>query len=275
MNAVPWVRLRSFLDWLEGDSESGEWDETADVASLVHHYAGLLAETIGFDAKLDESLEIITPDRLGTARTLEFLGPLSSFELASARHALAYQRTVYLAERGAILLPTLSTNSLSEAASYLLWHGQRKRRAKREIGAEPNVRMAQFFLGYLGSKILNPKRKCNEVEDLRELLGPGTAKAKSLAARALSLLGPYLKNMENSSRAKALSGAAEIEAARLAGFLLGDRFFNALFLNASQLSILREWYKLEPLSDFPAILTKAKARIARLGAPHPSKRDRF
>lgn len=263
LNSVPWVKLRSYLDWLEGSPSSEEW-ENLDVAGTVHHYAQLLAEAIGVPAKVRDEVEILSPDRLAEGLPITFRRSLSPGDLSLATHSLRYQRTAYLPSAGAILLPAVSTNSLSEAASWLLWHSRRTGPPPAPH-ARPEHWLGHFFVGYLGSKVLNPKRKCNEVADLREV-------SSAISRRALSVLRPYLKGERLPSAAK-LARPSEIEACRQAGYLLAERFFLALLMEPKLLPFLRTWFECSSPISAKVLLTESAAK-ARAVAPS-RKSDRF
>ena len=64
LNSVPWVKLRAYLDWLEGGSSREMDEENLDIAGLIHHYAHRLGEALNLKLDLDHSLEIFPPDRL-------------------------------------------------------------------------------------------------------------------------------------------------------------------------------------------------------------------
>jgi uncharacterized iron-regulated protein len=270
LNSVPWVKLRSYLDWLEGSPHSEDWEEGLDTAGTVHHYARLLAETIGLETQISESVEILGPEASAPK-----LGKLSALDRAFLKHSVTFQRTAYLRVQGTLLLPFVSTNSLSEAASFLLWHSCRKENAEKKK-MEAHHRIAHFFVGYLGSKVLNPKRKCNEVADLRQMT-PKKKGARSgkmrVAVRALGLLRPYLKGESLPRKAPPLAGAAELEACRLAGYVLGERFFLSLLMQPELLPFLCSWFEADFWAESKNLLLETAARI-RAVSPS-SKRDLF
>lgn len=264
MNSVPWVKLRSYLDWLEGSPSAEGWDEL-DVPGTVHHYAHLLAEAIGVQADLRDEVEIYSPDRLASGLPTELKRSVPSSDRTLVRHSIHFQRTAYLPGSGAILLPAASTNSLSEAASWLLWHSCRASSAK-QARPGPHDWVAHFLIGYVGSKVLNPKRKCNEVPDLKEM-------RTATARRALALLRPYLKGEKLSSKCAQLPSNREIEACRLAGYVLGERFFLALLTGPELLPFLRTWYECASPSSVRVLLTETAAKIRAVSSGR--KRDRF
>ena len=278
LNSVPWVKLRSYLDWLEGSPSPDVAGEEIDVLGMVHHYARLLAEAADITMRIDDAVEIFPPDRIG-ARRLPF-GPaqLMSPDRELASHSLAFHRTGYLPRRGFLFLPTVSTNSMSEAATHLLRHSLRSAPPPRaRWGADEWI--SHFMLGYLGSKILNPKRKCNEVADLKRLAEPGRGAGEivkvraEIAGRALALLAPHLKGDRITRRQKKrLPGPREIEACRTAGFVLGERFFLALLVRPSLLEHLR---RMLSGGEGRALLKDAAARIGEARVASASKQDKF
>ncbi len=263
LSSVPWVKLRSYLDWLEGSPDSEGWDDL-DAPGIIHHYARLLADAIGIKVNLRDELEIFTADRLNGRLPASFKKKLSRQDALFAAHSLQFQRTAYLPEAGAILLPTTSTNAFSEAASWLLWHSIRSSSIPSPSTVEE--RISHFFVGYLGSKVLNPKRKCNEVADLKK-------QSSSHSQRALGILRPYLKGERLPSLIPPLRGAREMEACRLSGFVLAERFFLSLLSNPDLLALLRTWFECSSSATAKALLIETAARIRAI-AP-ASKSDRF
>jgi hypothetical protein len=256
------VKLRSFLDWLEGSPSSNFDEGEVDVAESIPHYAKLLGQAIGLKTSIDSNVEILPPDHLGYSGQSSRLRSLKSPDKELSRHALGFHRVGYLPIRAALIVPVVSTNSMAEAASLLLRHSSRSPAISSKWGREEWISL--FFIGYLGSKILNPKRKCNEVADLRRVGG-------QVAKRALALLRPYLKDAET-ARAKRLPTIREIEACRMAGYILGERFFLALLASPSLIDRLRKIFQ-KPLGG--DILKEATAGIAKLRRKSKSKNERF
>ncbi len=271
-NAVPWVKLRSYLDWLEGGEN---WEEESDTPGMIHHYASLLADALSLPALLPHDVEILSPDRIANEEARSFAS--GAQDQALAQHALSFHRTGYLPQRGTLIVPSATTNSLSEAASYLLW------RARGDNGERPTHTslIAHFLVGYLGSKILNPKRKCNEVADLKRILASlpkknirSRAKGEVLT-RALTLLQPYLSREIGSRRIPPLRNPKEIESCRLAGYILGERLFGLLLRDKKLLPLVRAWFKSKSPRESRDLLKKTAARIARTSFSTNSKRDLF
>jgi hypothetical protein len=134
--------------------------------------------------------------------------------------------------------------------------------------------VAQFLVGYLGSKILNPKRKCNEVADLREFLARGGhLRKRAVIRRALAILQKYLKIGKFTS--PVLNGTAEIEACRLAGYILANRLFHALSRDSSLMPFVKGVYGRSNASTAWAdhLLKEVSIRITRVSPPR--KKESF
>lgn len=265
-NSVPWVKLRSYLDWLEGGED---WEDEIDSIGMIHHYASLLGDAMGLNPSLPD-VEVFTPDRLESGELRSLLRSASELDRALANHALAFDRTAYLPGSGTLILPSTSTNSLSEAASYLLW---RANRGTKFSSHDPLT--THFLVGYLGSKVLNPKRKCNEVKDLQNLLKNAKSSKWDVLTRALTLLRPYLPKENLRHRSKTLRNPKEIEAHRLAGYILGERLFLALLREPKLLALVKGWYEKRTEKGTQVLLKKTSTAITRLSGKKMGKRDRF
>jgi hypothetical protein len=262
-NSVPWVKIRSYLDWLEGDEA---WEDGFDLSGSLQNFTDLLAKTIELPPASADSFAAYGPDELDQARA-----SLSREEKALFQHSLALHRTTLLPIKKALLLPTTSTNALAEAASLVLWASSHRMKTAPASGSRL---VAQFLVGYLGSKILNPKRKCNEVADLREFLARGgQLKKRAVIRRALSILQKYLKIGKFSS--PPLTGTAEIEACRLAGYILANRLFHALSRDSSLMPFVKSVYGSSNASTAWAdhLLKEVSARITRVSPPR--KKESF
>jgi hypothetical protein len=238
LNSVPWVKLRSYLDWLEGNPEGEDWErEGVDLNGSIQQYAELLRETLKLRAEPRADLDVFGPDQLTKPR----LPKLHTHEKVIFRHATDFHRTGYLAGSAILLLPVTSTNALSESASLLLWRSQLSR-SQRAISPYGEPLIVQFFIGYLGSKILNPKRKCNEVGDLRAFIASTKGKKTEASKRRIykrSLL--LLQAMEKAKKipSQKLRATEEVEASRLAAYILADRLFIALLRDPSLIDFIR------------------------------------
>ncbi|RZA07881.1 MAG: hypothetical protein EOP11_06495 [Proteobacteria bacterium] len=252
LNAVPWMKLRAFLDWAEGSQED-DWDDSSDINGPVAHFAALLAEALLLEAPALDRIETRGPDEL------EEGGVFARSDRPLFAHARKYHRVSYLPAAQAVVVPTLSTNALTEAAALHLW-ARHNGGAQSQLGARL---ILQFMAGFLGSKLLNPKRKCNEEADMEAYLARLPREKRALDAkgrifqRALGILKPLLHGKR--STAAPLDGGREIEALRLAGFVLGNRLSVSLRRSKSAARITQELFT-STVAD-PKVAAKLLNRI--------------
>lgn len=271
LNSLPWMKLRAFLDWAEGNQED-EWDEASDLGGVVSQFASLLAEALFLEAPSADAIEAWGPEQL------EYGHSLKGADRALFQHAQKFQRVTFLPNARALVVPALSTNALTEAAALHLWARHNSGAAKAESGARL---MVQFLAGFLGSKLLNPKRKCNEEADMRAYLArlprakhARDAKAK-VFSRALSLLRPLLHQKRGS--AGPLKGAAEIEALRLAGYVLGNRLSLSLPQRKVAALLTQEIFNSSVMAAAwgTRLLAKISAEIREASVPPEGKQEGF
>ena len=276
MNAVPWVRLRSYLDWLEGNPEGDlVTPENYSSFDIVHNYAEILAETLGFKTELRSDFEIFGPDRVNNTEVKK----MTKESKLVLRHSVTFQRTGYASSSGYIFLPIITINSLSESGSYLLWRSQ----ADINVNChDRNQLIIQFLIGYLGSKIINPKRKCNEVSDLLLYVEKNNRskitrikRQRQIYQSALYYLHPILDGKKLVFRLGKNLPLDEMEACRLAGYILGERIFSAVFGTPEGLSIIQKLFRYKGPTDTEGIFLKIKTLLKRAKTQSISKHDLF
>lgn len=220
MNAVPWVKLRSYIDWLEGNPSEEDHLES-EPADLILEYAKFLKSALSLPNDIRESFEVIPEQQTeGFAKAKNFKS-LSQEEKNLTKQSIKYQRTNFLLKKNTLLLPNLSLNSIAESASLICWISQLKKIEAR-FSYDRDSLILQYSIGYLGSKIINPKRKCNEVADLIQ------HKKRMQFQLALFLLSPLLPEIGAVSKPKTSNKLIELEACRIAGYILGERLYLSL-----------------------------------------------
>lgn len=234
LNSVPWLKLKSYLDWIEGDQFE---EEEIDITEEVSSYANILSDVIGKVTPLSPTLQIMPLQHFSSRNKLG--------RSAELRHARQFQRTLFLPQFESILIAPASNNAILEAASYAIWHSKSQ---SKQAERNEHDRVLKYFIGYLGSKILNPKRKCNEVQDIRLFLLNEKSKSskakekKAIFQQALLKLSHYLPRGRKQKKITRLTNIQNMEAARVAGYLLADRFFLALSKDKKLFEIVPKLY---------------------------------
>ncbi|MFM8316716.1 MAG: ChaN family lipoprotein, partial [Deltaproteobacteria bacterium] len=181
MNTPPWVKLKSHLNWTELIAETGsippletaaqafhEMDYSHEVEDLTQMIGKFLGMTL---PKLDNfqiygplDLELIEKDNLGPSSTKS---PVAAW---NARYAKVF-KSYFIPGSNIIFLNSLSLNHVAAQSSiYLYYHLS----GFQDVFENPKRDFYRFIwieaLGFLGAKIINPKRKCNGRLDLRKHL---------------------------------------------------------------------------------------------------------
>lgn len=206
-NTVPWIKLRSYLDWLEGNFDD-EWIDQFDLSGSIQELTSLLAQSLKLPNPNLEAFQILGSDQVGD------LGKLDSQEKILLQYGLQAQRPVLFFKKKVVICPSTNVNSLCESASLLLWAGN-----NRKSG---NI-LLQFCLGYLGSKILNPKRKCTEISEIRAFLKNTQTKKTLKISKRRKIFQKALSLLRHNSPAD----KKNMEAFKIAGYILANRIFHA------------------------------------------------
>ncbi len=222
-NAVPWVKSQSFLDWIEGGFED---QSEADAYEQIYEFSEVLRNLLGITLTPSEKVRLLcfpdSPDV--TSKTDEIL----------FRHAKKYLRTSFLPNCKTVSIPILSANAKTEAAALYLRGTNAKSKLSYIDQLNTNFVLYHFLIGFLGSKLLNPNRKCNEVDDLKKLIARKNNsrlqhKKSEIASAALNELSPYLGTPKAKDASK-LQAVDRIESLRLVGYILGNRLYLSLNL---------------------------------------------
>jgi hypothetical protein len=120
--------------------------------------------------------------------------------------------------------------------------------------------------GFMGSKILNPKRKCNGPEDLKRIAKSEDLEKATIAKAALELIQSFPESDPLSRRGAIYTHLFHYKVAKVLGQNLGGALYNGLMKRTlTPLEIKKLWS--EPLSSQPSEKVKAHYYkwIKRLG----------
>lgn len=270
-NAVPWVKLKSYLNWIEGAIEDEE--EISDHSGEVHDYASILCKLLSLPKEPSNAIDILGPADLGSTQKNRF----SAIDKNLFRHAVKFHRTIYLADSKILAVPLLTSNSLLEASAYLTWGSQS---TKFGTPKTTNALIMYYFMGYLGSKLLNPKRKCNEIRDIVFFLKHSSASKKKnkikrkIFSEALELLSAHLIELKKYKRTKPLNKPHN-ESVRIAGYILAERFFTVVSKRAGSLALARYFFTTSSGSEKWVNLNLRKISASIRGITAVGKHDKL
>ncbi len=181
MNTPPWVKLKSHLNWTELIAETGsippletaaqafqEMDYSHEVQDLIQ----VIGNFLGMDLPRLDNFQIYGP------LDLELLKREPSKEASKKTlvHALNFKyakvfKSYFIPQKNIIFLNSLSLNHVAAQSSVYL-HSELS--GFMDVFENPKKDFYRFVwveaLGFLGAKIINPKRKCNGRIDLRKHL---------------------------------------------------------------------------------------------------------
>ncbi|MDD5306512.1 MAG: ChaN family lipoprotein [Deltaproteobacteria bacterium] len=249
-NTPPLVQQLSYLHWIQYDSDLLEYEEIeSTVRSLIHGMARYLNLPVGRAA---EEARVLMP---GDLDLMDVLGS-SGLDAAGKGRILTQielEESACVPSLNLIYLATLSVNHAAEEASHYVKHVVSR-------GVEPaELRDAFYFhvlneaCGFFGSKVVNPKRKCDHEGRLRGIVararqrdGRPTA-AERAAEFSLQHLAWQGGGGRRAGSAKALADPAVLAAAaHMLGYILGDRLYYGLTNGDVQKNLVR-WLFLAPL----------------------------
>ena len=166
-NTSPVVCQQSFLDYLEAEAgdeplaNRGAAGHFRQMARLIGRFAGI---------KVEEALADV---EVGTIADVDFLarvrqrGRFSRGELAQIRRQVLSRESYYIPRARTAYLATLSLNHAAEEAAHFVRHccAGAALDAPRRPSEAFYARCLEEALGFFGSKLVNPRRRCLQIPD--------------------------------------------------------------------------------------------------------------
>ncbi|MCO5144240.1 MAG: ChaN family lipoprotein [Oligoflexia bacterium] len=210
-NATPWTKHLSYLEWIEGDEYKNKIDQI-DWLEETSQFANQLSDFLKLKIKVSTTTEIVTKLKVHL-KTDKALKDYKKY----------FYNTIYDIQNDIIYISKPSLNSLSEAAAILTWRSNQSQKPKiKKITL--NHYFYIFFVGYLGSKIINPKRKVSEVNDITKIIKNSKSKKNKSAAL---LAKTYFKNYIFNGPIK----PETIEAVKMIAQIRAERTFELFLRN--------------------------------------------
>jgi uncharacterized iron-regulated protein len=181
MNAAPWVKLQSYLEWAESselfDIEEGAGPQMHEIAQdNVKNLA------VALDLPVPENLDFTVQ----SAQTLGFFangGAISGMPRPQKKLLQAHvlgARTFFLPQAHLLYVPSPSVNTLCEGSALVLFAALSSQELLYDDPSRQfHAAALTAAIAYFGSKILNPRRKCDLEDDWR------IADEAKLSSRAL------------------------------------------------------------------------------------------
>ncbi len=185
MNTPPWVKLKSHLNWTELIAETGGMPPL-ETAAQAFHEMDYSHEVQDLTAVIGKFLKITLPK----LENFQIYGPLdlelleikpknknkgddlraASINSLNSKYAQVF-KSYFIPQKNIIFLNSLSLNHVAVQSSLYLFSTLS---GFKDVFENPKRDFYRFIwveaLGFLGAKVINPKRKCNGYLDLKKAL---------------------------------------------------------------------------------------------------------
>lgn len=246
LNTLPIVAQQSFLNWITRDEDH---QVEAPEATFLE-YAEVIAEF--FDLELGDALDEVDVTTIVDLSFLSRLQRRGDFSAADMRHIhrqIRNSESYFIPRANMVYLGNLSVNHTAEEASHFV-------RAVCSDAQEPRLLVDAFYaraleeaVGFLGSKLLNHKRRAPTVRTLER---QAKSRRASEQERHVARLALKHLRMEAGLRIRGGSSLYECDAdtfnqvTHLLGYILGEKIYYALVAGDLAKSDVRDLF----LDDF-------------------------
>ncbi|MCC6333109.1 MAG: ChaN family lipoprotein [Myxococcales bacterium] len=271
-SASPVVCQRSFLDYVEAESGDAPLTESG----LAQTFR-LLAKDIGrlTGVKVGPELSDITVLAAGDLDALEQLrarGRFTPRELGQLERHVLSRESAWVPRARAAWLASLSLNHAAEEAAHCVrflavGDAMQRERSKEEAFW---ARCLEEALGFFGSRLVNPARRCTSLEDWAAHFQRGTGEAHRAAAFVLAITAAL---PEEPKASRALWPRSPLSlfngVSHALGYLLGDALARAFSRGQVSRAEVRELFEdrfEHPHATFRAWSLRLAQRPARRAA---------
>ena len=229
INTTPIVCQQSFLNWLDLDDELQPLEAPEQ---NFKRYAQIVASF--FDLPIGNALddvEITTVVDLSFLQRLQKKGDFNDAEMQQIRKQILSSESYYIPTARTVYLGNLSINHASEEATHFLRHVCSKSLEPKHLVDAFYARALEEAVGFLGSKLLNHRRKCPHKSKLERL-----RRVKSVPKLQKEMARLVLKH-QRMLEGKRIQKSQEIyecdmdvfnAVTHIIGYQLGDRIYYGL-----------------------------------------------
>ena len=240
LNTPPIVCQQSFLNWLYADEDGAQIEEPEQT---FKEYARLIATF--FDLQVGDALDAV---ELTTVADLSFFGRLrrrgdfSRHDMDLIRQQILASESYYIPRAKMAYLGNLSVNHVSEEATHFLRHVCADLQDPKLLVDAFYARCIEEALGFLGSKIINHRRKALDVDDFERLR---TARTAAPEQKLLARLVLRHVRMETGIKVRNMAQVYSCDAdmfnrvTHVLGYRLGNRLYYGLVQNHLQKAHIR------------------------------------
>ncbi len=257
INTPPIIAQQSFLNWLEADDEA--FEEGAP-EKIFREYVEIISRVLGI--ALGDAADNVLVSSVVDVQFLEILrrrGRFTARELEEIRRQILRSESYFIPKANMVYLGQLSINHAAEEASHFVRHAAGGDEEPRYLVDAFYCRALNEAIGFLGSKLINHKRKCPHERDFQRVLLDKTNKDAFLHRLAGYIV--QHRRMEKGLRTRGLRDIYECDVdmfnavTHTLGYMLGDRLYYALMEGTVSKEQVRELFFDDFQEDGAALAT--------------------
>ncbi len=243
-NVPPWVKWQNYLLFLEKQSDRG-FDEDLDLTDHVAAYLRVINHDLGFEASAEQFTLLSLNDREMWVR---LQNDLRGNDLLLVQDWIEKDRSFYIPQTYQAYLGRSSVNSAAQLA-MLIFYSQLSQQKKipSQMPQDFHALIWLEAIQYLGSKLINPKRKTDTLADIKSAAA-GSAFEKEVLQLALSQKMAEVSFSAQRSRGrhvfKPRRQKVYYQAARILGGMMGEKIYYAyrkkMISQSNLLKLLRQ-----------------------------------
>ncbi|MBX5480677.1 MAG: ChaN family lipoprotein [Myxococcaceae bacterium] len=259
VHTSPLLCQQSFLDYLEaesGDAPVGDdalGDRFRQMAKLIGRFLG--ADVARAVDRVVQDVEVVTPADPSPLERVRARGRLTRRELEQIRRQILSRESYYIPRARTAYLASLALNHAAEEAAHFVRHcavgdgTDAPRRASDAFYA----RCVEEALGFFGSRLVNPRRRCRTLGEWAELFARGRGEDRQIAAFLLAHKAAESEGPEQASKLVPLRRDRLFNGVSHGlGYLLGDALHAAFEARKVRRAELRALFQ-DPLEDPRAV----------------------
>lgn len=283
MSVPPWVKWQNYLMYLEETYDLGlddEDDDEIDYTDHVSRYVKIIADELRLPVSMDELSVYIAKDTHLWEKLEE---DYDQRELKKIETLISEQVSFYLPEAGVAYLARATVNHAAALAMQFV-HAKigGMERSCLDMPQDFLARIWIEAVAYLGSKMINPKRKTDTIVDLKASLTSRNPESHAKEAMVLALSQKMHEMMvitglhKHRRMKQARQKWSYMIAARLLGGMMGERLYYGYRKNLLSLKTLQIFLK-KPVANtnFQVAYYEMIEVIESLPAPFNSKKEKL
>jgi Haem-binding uptake, Tiki superfamily, ChaN len=236
VSASPVVCQQSFLDYVESEAsdlplgERGAAECFRDIARELGRYL-----EVPLEGPLDE-LAVASPGDLGPLERFERKGLFTRAEVKRLKAHILSRESAFIPRAKLVWLSSASLNHAAEEAAHFVRHQVvgAAMEAPRRLHDGFYARCLEEALGFFGSRLINPLRRCTQTAEWVHLFSHGLPEQRRIAAYVLALKAAQAEGPKACRRLISFRDEATFHAVSHAlGYLLGEALVGAV--NAGRL----------------------------------------